>query len=86
MDVGCCTVIDDPDLAEVAQAHEHLIEIRVVGNCVEVCPVRVGAPSRDNVVVDVNALGMRSNVAVVLVQVEEPDVGGLGRHGVVGRP
>jgi hypothetical protein len=56
-------VIDDPDFAEVSQADDDLIEVGVVIDGIEVRPVGIGAPSGNDVVVDVHAFGMRGDVA-----------------------
>ena len=58
-------MIDDPDFAEVPEADDNLIEVRVVRHGVEVRPVGIGAPSGNDVVVDVHAFGMRGDVAII---------------------
>src|SRR5262249_55973757 len=60
-----CSVVEDPDLTEVAQAHEYLIEIRVVGHSVEMRPVWIRALSRDCVEIKVDTFRMSCYVAVV---------------------
>src|SRR5207245_7153901 len=60
-----CAVVDDPNFAEVPQAHEHLVEIRVVVDSIEMCPVGICALRWRDIVINVYALRVRSHITVV---------------------
>src|SRR4051812_27110162 len=65
------SMVKNPDLAEVAKTHEYLIEIGVIRNRIEMRPVRIGTLPCNHVVIDVDSLRMRPNLAkVVLVFVD----------------